>query len=62
MARVSLATVAIAAPAFVLTGVDAIAQLARYPLFGSLLVWMEALAVTAAGEAARRPAGGDEPS
>jgi hypothetical protein len=48
MAGISLATVAVAVPAFVLTGVDAIAQLARYPLFGSLLLWMEALAVTAA--------------
>lgn len=48
MARISLATVAVAAPAFVLTGVDPIAQLARYPLFGALLLWMEALALTAA--------------
>jgi hypothetical protein len=59
MGRVSLATVAVAAPAFVLTGVDAIAQLARYPLFGSLLVWIEALAVTA-GATKRRQAGGAE--
>jgi len=51
MARISLLTVAVAAPAFILTGVAAIAQLARYPLFGSLLVWMEALAITAAAEA-----------
>jgi hypothetical protein len=50
MARISLLTVAVAAPAFVLTGVEAIAQVARYPLFGSLLVWMEAVAVTACAE------------
>jgi len=50
MARISLGAVAVAAPAFVLTGVEPIAQLARYPLFGSLLVWMEALALTAAAE------------
>jgi hypothetical protein len=50
MARLSLVTVAVAAPAFALTAVDAIAQLARYPLFGSLLVWMEALALTAAAD------------
>ncbi|MGZ8620956.1 MAG: DUF998 domain-containing protein [Actinomycetota bacterium] len=62
MARISLITVAVAAPAFLLTGVDPIAQLARYPLFGSLLVWIEALAVTAAGEAGRRRAGGTRPS
>ena len=48
---------AVAAPAFALTAVDAIAQLARYPLFGSLLVWMEALALTAAAEAGHRRAG-----
>ena len=48
MARISLVTVAVAAPAFVLTGVNPIAQLARYPLFGPLLLWMEALALTAA--------------
>ena len=48
MPRFSLVTVAVAGPSFVLTGVDSIAQLARYPLFGSLLLWMEALAVTAA--------------
>jgi hypothetical protein len=53
-ARVSLLAVAIAAPAFVLTGVDPIAQLARYPLFGALLVWMEVLAVTAWHEARGR--------
>lgn len=53
MGRVSLVAVAIAAPAFVLTGVDPIAQLARYPLFGALLVWMEALALTARREARR---------
>jgi hypothetical protein len=58
LARISLATVAVAAPAFVLTAVDPIAQLARYPLFGSLLVWMEALAFTAAGEVGRRRARG----
>ena len=62
MARISLATVAVAAPAFVLTGVDSIAQLARYPLFGSLLVWMEALAVTSASEAGRRRTSGDQSS
>ena len=61
MARISLITVAVAAPSFVLTGVDPIAQLARYPLFGSLLVWMEALAVTAVFEAGRRRTGGDQP-
>ena len=61
IARISLITVAVAAPAFVLTGVDPIAQLARYPLFGSLLVWMEALAVTAAAEAGRRRVGGARP-
>ena len=57
MTRISLITVAVAASAFVLTGVDPIAQLARYPLFGSLLLWMEALAVTAAGETGRRRPG-----
>lgn len=46
MARFSLATVALAAPAFVLTGLDPVAQLARYPLFGALLAWLAALAVT----------------
>ena len=60
MARISVLTVAVAAPAFALTGVDAIAQLARYPLFGSLFVWMEALALTAAAEAGRRRAGADQ--
>jgi len=60
MARISATTVAVAAPAFVLTGVDSIAQLARYPLFGSLLVWMEALAVTAAGELGCRHVGEDQ--
>ena len=49
MARISLATVAVAAPAFVLTGSTRSRQLARYPLFLSLLVWMEALALTAVG-------------
>ena len=61
MARISLITVVVAAPAFLLTGVDPIAQLARYPLFGALLVWIEALAVTAAGEAGRRRAAGTWP-
>jgi hypothetical protein len=50
MARISLLALAVAAPAFLLTAVDPIAQLARYPLFGALLVWMEALALTAARE------------
>ncbi len=59
MSLISLATVAVAAPSFVLTGVDAIAQLARYPLFGALLVWMEALAITAAAEAGHRRADAD---
>jgi hypothetical protein len=47
----SRCAVAVAAPAFVLTAPDPIAQLARHPLFGTLLVWMEALAITAGAEA-----------
>jgi hypothetical protein len=65
MPRLSLLTVAVAAPSFVLTGVDSIAQLARYPLFGSLLLWMEALAVTAvrgtSGGRTGPRSGGDSP-
>lgn len=53
MARISLAAVIVAAPAFALTAVDDVAQLARFPLFGSLLVWTEALALTAARQVRR---------
>jgi hypothetical protein len=44
-ARISLAAVVVLAPAFLLTGVDAVGQLARYTLFGTLLLWLELLAL-----------------
>jgi hypothetical protein len=44
-ARLSLAVLLVSVPSFFLTGVDAVGQLARYVLFGALLVWLELLAV-----------------
>ncbi len=44
-ARLALATLLVIVPALVLTNMSPVAQLARYVLFGALLLWLEGLAV-----------------
>lgn len=41
----ALAVLPVIVPAFLLTGVEAIGQLARYVLFGGLMLWLELLAL-----------------
>jgi hypothetical protein len=53
-ARLALAALLVIVPALALTNVSPVAQLARYFLFGALLLWLEGLAV-ALSRVARRP-------
>lgn len=45
-ARLALAALMLMVAAFLLTGLDATGQLARYVLFGTLLLWLELLALS----------------
>lgn len=45
-APVAVAMLCVLVPSFLLTGVDAVGQLARYVLFGALMVWFEVLALS----------------
>jgi hypothetical protein len=44
-ARAALAAFVVLVPSFLLTGADSVGQLARYVLFGTLLAWLELLAL-----------------
>jgi hypothetical protein len=44
-ARLALAALLVIVPAFILTGVNSVGQLARYVLFAALLLWLELLAL-----------------
>ncbi len=49
LGHLALATLCVLVPSFLLTGFGAIGQLARYVVFGALMVWSEVLALSLVG-------------